>query len=289
MNNKPKILLVLFFIFLNGLLNCQEKKVYEFENKKYYSGLLITCSFENGIFTYSNLIFNEENRIDDDFPQKTDSGSYTISEENGFCVANVNFSDGERKIYIFYESYHLILYDTFLKTTLYFVSTPSDDDWLYPINYASSSSFLTETISNKQIEYNPINLINKDITKVWVEGAIGYGIGETIRVGKYNGIKHLLIINGFFSPNKSSLYLDNSRIKKVLVKGYDNEGRVIYEGEETLKDSPNLQLISSVVECSEFDLIILEVYKGRKYEDTAISGIFNDGIRAYYEMIEKYF
>ncbi len=78
--------------------------------------------------------------------------------------------------------------------------------------------------------------------------------------------------------------MDNSRIKKVMVRGYNATGDLLYKGPHELEDTPNLQLISLVIPVAEFELEILEVYPGRRFEDTAVSGIFHDGMRYILEM-----
>jgi hypothetical protein len=62
------------------------------------------------------------------------------------------------------------------------------------------------------------------------------------------------------------------------MRGYDENGQLVYESIKELEDTPNLQVISSPVLLISIELIITEVYPGTLYEDTAISGIFHDGL-----------
>jgi hypothetical protein len=74
------------------------------------------------------------------------------------------------------------------------------------------------------------------------------------------------------------LYLANSRVKSFLIRGYDKDGELIYEFIKELEDTPNLQLISLPIKQTIIELVITDVYPGTIYQDTAISGIFHDGL-----------
>jgi hypothetical protein len=156
-----------------------------------------------------------------------------------------------------------------------------DEAMLFLMPGIKATSFLTERIQEKEIKYVPDNLTNYDITQPWVEGVQGHGIGEILTIGSRERPCrriNMVILNGFFSPTKPSLYLANSRVKSFLMRGYSEDGELIYESTKELEDTPNLQVISSPVRLAIIELIITDVYPGTTYQDTAISGIFHDGL-----------
>lgn len=135
--------------------------------------------------------------------------------------------------------------------------------------------------SNKLTNYEPNNLHDFDLQTAWVENKKGYGIGEIISLefDMDTGLKitEIIIFNGYSKNLKS--WNDNSRVKAFKLK-INNEiiGRLnlvdTYE-EQIFKigtHSPNSNNKLKI------DLEILEVFKGEKYEDVAISEINFDGI-----------
>jgi translation initiation factor IF-1 len=118
------------------------------------------------------------------------------------------------------------------------------------------------------------------VNTAWIEGAKGYGIGETITFTfPPNNFKdaHLEKVNfdGFFAINgyckDKKTWKENSRVKKFLVRHND---KAMYE--VMLHDSMNVQDIRfpETIWLRPGDTIkvtILEVYPGDKYQDTAVS------------------
>lgn len=116
----------------------------------------------------------------------------------------------------------------------------------------------------------------------WVEGVAGYGIGEYLTYSFKGGnpkITTIIVVNGYVKSQKA--FKENSRVKKLKVYK-DNKPIAILDlkdimGEQrfeigTLGDntpgSPDWKL--------KFE--IMEVYKGDKYDDTALSEIYFDGL-----------
>jgi hypothetical protein len=257
---------------------------YSFENREYTDYLGFSFSFKGNIFSYVKYGYEQYGIIDATSIPKTISGPYIVKFISGYTVVEVDFEEeGKRDIFVFYESSHIILYDTKLKETFYGTENVRSEAMLFPVQ-VSASSYFTEILGGKEVKYLPENLASRDITRPWVEGAEGPGIGEFLRTRRSNidnseGHRHFLIINGFFSPSQPSLYYDNCRIKKLLMRGFDQQGRLRYEGVKELADTPNLQYISSVISLAVIEFEILEVYPGNRFEDTAISGLFHDGLR----------
>jgi hypothetical protein len=140
--------------------------------------------------------------------------------------------------------------------------------------------------------YGKESMRDNDLRTAWVEGAKGPGIGENITLkpkGAY--VTEIGLLNGFVS--NEALYYANARIKKLRVELKCGEGAEENERRQTrefllpdraYKDfNPRYPFASVdwVVEhaqgsgfIDEVKLTILEVYPGRKYEDTAVTEFY---------------
>ena len=83
---------------------------------------------------------------------------------------------------------------------------------------------------------------------------------------------NIIIANGFFNPKYLNLYNENNRVKKIKIKLLDVNSEIIAD----LKDTYNLQMIKLPKKSKKFEIEILEIYKGTKYSDTSISGLFTN-------------
>ena len=121
------------------------------------------------------------------------------------------------------------------------------------------------------------------IVTAWVEGVEGNGVGEYLRYsfpGTCPRITTVLIHNGYVK--NWEVWYDNARVKKLLMY-YNDEPYAILN----LQDTMGLQSFDvGVLGYEDKDSApawsikfeILEVYPGKKYEDTAITEIYFDGI-----------
>lgn len=121
------------------------------------------------------------------------------------------------------------------------------------------------------------------IVTAWVEGVEGNGEGEYIKYafpGTCPRITTVLIHNGYVK--NWDVWRDNGRVKKLLMY-YNDEPYAILN----LQDTMGLQSFDvGVLGYEDKDSApawsikfeILEVYPGKKYEDTAITEIYFDGI-----------
>ena len=121
------------------------------------------------------------------------------------------------------------------------------------------------------------------IVTAWVEGVEGNGVGEYIKYafpGTCPRITTVLIHNGYVK--NWDVWRDNGRVKKLLMY-YNDEPYAILN----LQDTIGLQSFDvGVLGYEDKDSApawsikfeILEVYPGKKYEDTAITEIYFDGI-----------
>ena len=121
------------------------------------------------------------------------------------------------------------------------------------------------------------------IITAWVEGVEGNGVGEYIKYafpGTCPRITTVLIHNGYVK--NWDVWRDNARVKRLLMY-YNDEPYAILN----LQDTMGLQSFDvGVLGYEDKDSApawsikfeILEVYPGKKYEDTAITEIYFDGI-----------
>jgi hypothetical protein len=132
---------------------------------------------------------------------------------------------------------------------------------------------------SKTLTYDARNIHDFDLRTAWV--VPNYGIGEYVTYTfepNNPRITNVIVVNGYIKSEKA--WLENSRVKKLkmLVNGKpkailnlaDRRQEQIFEFEPLGRfDDKNSWTLT-------FE--ILEVYKGEKYEDTAITEIFFDGI-----------
>ncbi len=151
---------------------------------------------------------------------------------------------------------------------------------------ASASSELRPFIG---IKYSASNSHDLSYRTAWIEGVPGYGIGEYLIYyfpPQNPRITTIIVVNGYVKSEKS--WRENSRVKKLKMY-LDNKPFAILN----LADSRQEQSFSfgpiGYVERADWTKLclkpwwtmkfeIMEVYKGEKYDDTAITEIYFDGI-----------
>jgi len=146
-----------------------------------------------------------------------------------------------------------------------------------------SSSQLSK---NNKASYNPENTHDFKEATAWVEGASGYGIGESITyVFDYSerpemadrmGINELIVANGY--KKSRELWQLNSRVRTLRM--YVNEQ---HYADIRLQDHFEIQTVKFEPVMfkegrKEVRFEILDVYPGDKYQDTAISLLMFDGL-----------
>lgn len=105
--------------------------------------------------------------------------------------------------------------------------------------------------------------------KPWVEGVKGYGIGESITISSEEEFNKIIILNGYVDVNRVDLYKKNSRVKTFTLKDLDN--KVDYK--INLEDLVEFQSFVLSNKTKNVKLIIEDVYKGDKWDDTCITGL----------------
>lgn len=140
--------------------------------------------------------------------------------------------------------------------------------------------------------YDAENIADRDRTTAWVEGVDGDGIGEKIFINRtywrggdvnpdtvstnYDSIffPQLMVVNGL--AKSEDAYKKNGRVKSLKMY-FNDEYICTLELEDTLKPQYislfGLHLSAKSGEESRFTFEIEDVYKGTKYDDTAITGI----------------
>jgi len=200
-------------------------------------------------------------------------GKYNIFNKDGFNILQV---DG-RKYIVYYLKDIIILYDIATKESIYGYDMgpppykePSSENPLYLFKNITANSYLTEG----KTQYLVTNLENYDLTKPWVEGQKDSGIGCKLifETDEFDPSNLIIIVNGYFDPQKLYLYNYNNRIKKVKIRSLDTQNE--FEIIANLKDTYNLQMIRLPKKTNKLEMTILEVYKGTKYDDTCLSGLF---------------
>ena len=146
----------------------------------------------------------------------------------------------------------------------------------FPVTNIKATSRLAPQGNNN---YDEKNLYDYNHLTPWVEGVKGYGIGEKATLTLEDvtaGFRGISIVNGY-SKSKVA-WKNNSRVKKLKVS-YDGRPMFILN----LKDQMGEQHFDfdNVLNEDDDELVrtftvtieILDVYKGDKYDDTAISEV----------------
>ncbi len=132
---------------------------------------------------------------------------------------------------------------------------------------AEASSILENNIKN----YGPMNIIDKDTDTAWVEGVDGYGIGQWIRIEreKHIDISKIRIRNGY---QKSYETLENNARLKSFRLDLSQDQYIYYNFDESdLSFKPTTIYLDRPINTNSIKLTIVDVFEGKKYQDTCIS------------------
>lgn len=133
----------------------------------------------------------------------------------------------------------------------------------------------------KNSTYSPKNAHDLSLKAAWVEGKSGDGIGEWLEYQFRAGsprITEIKIYNGYVKSEKN--WLENGRVK-TLELYVNGKARALLQ----LMDTPAEQRFilpgpwgnQPEQQSMQLRFEIVEVYKGTKYDDTALTEIFFDG------------
>lgn len=252
-------------------------------NEKYYS--IITDPM-----TYSKIFVTPDCVYEDDEEMCTPLKKYPHDAvklgEDGYFYVNVGYL--QNQIVIFKNNGMSLFFDPAKKNDKnpeyfdYWISNNQFHGSFLSPKY-KASSVLTENLKSGKVIYQPENLgkalfppDGKESFPGWnyehipyVEGQKGYGEGEKITISTKERFLSLLVLNGYVSVSNLSLYKKNSRVKTFIVKDLDNKT----EYEVELEDAVMFQEIYFEEPTANVELIIKDVYKGDKYDDTCISAL----------------
>jgi len=256
---KTFIIIIIFFISCILYSN-------ELENKTYY-GEFCQITFKNKTMIYSGTDLDTGKDYNYEY-------TYEIKTESKLTFIFIN----NQKILVLYSDDFLFLYcenndKCFLKYFNSFFGISKGGPGIRINGYYSTYEIKSSSsLKEGDIYYSPENLISCDPDKCWVEGAEGYGIGETITL-KYFRANFLVFSNGYVSVKKPYLYEDNSRVRKIMITDLKNKKSITVN----IMDTPNLQRIKLPDNFgNEIEIKILDIYPGRKYKDTCINFIILD-------------
>lgn len=150
----------------------------------------------------------------------------------------------------------------------------------------TASSYLKSQGDNN---YKPENAHDFNYKCAWIEGVDGCGIGEYLLYtfgGAAPRITEIIVVNGYVK-NKSA-WENNSRVKKLKVYIDDKPYAILNLKDIRSSQTFEVEPIGNAERDNMDELIakpdwtlkfeILDVYKGRKYDDVAISEIYFDGL-----------
>lgn len=190
----------------------------------------------------------------------------------GNCMINTSKIDSIKNNYKDYPKEHL---EEILELEIY--QTAYGDRWsdcLESLIVTASSCLKPST----NFDYKAQNAYDFDKRTVWVEGVNGYGIGEYLEyiftASKHypSEITNVEIINGYVKNELS--WENNSRVKKMKMFVNGVPYAIL-----NLQDNSNLQTFSVGKIPIEYKnpivlrFEIIDVYRGAKYDDTAITEI----------------
>jgi hypothetical protein len=141
----------------------------------------------------------------------------------------------------------------------------------------------------KEINYFASNAHDLNYKTAWIEGAAGYGIGESLTYHfppENPRITKIIVVNGYVKSKKT--WTENSRVKTL--KMYLNDKPfAILNLEDTRReqefqfdpigngDRADWKKLKSLTPWTiKFEIV--DIYKGDKFDDTAITEIYFDGI-----------
>ncbi len=118
--------------------------------------------------------------------------------------------------------------------------------------------------------FGPEAFVSGESGKVWCEGAVGYGIGETVTLHFKPAVRlqELAIRNG--NQKSQDSFRNNSRVKRLRIQTSDRYADVVTlpdkDGEHTIR-------LRRAVKPQWVRFSIVDVYPGDRGSDTCITGI----------------
>ena len=144
-----------------------------------------------------------------------------------------------------------------------------------PIKITASSRLASQGANN----YNEKNLHDYRTNTPWVEGVKGYGIGEWVEYTFKAQNPRITTINIVTGYNKSqSAWKNNSRVKKLKLYIKGKPVAILNLEDCRCVQSFKINPVTDANKEWTMKFEIVDVYKGDKWDDTAISEINFDGL-----------
>ena len=134
-----------------------------------------------------------------------------------------------------------------------------------PVQYEVLASSTYKSKNNYEIS----NVKDEKVYTAWVEGVEGSGIGESLTIVPLGEVKRIAIFPGYGKSHH--LYFANNRVAEFEIT-LNGKHRFKAKLENKLKPWHFIEL-PSIEKIKKIRLVINKVYKGSKYDDTAISSI----------------
>lgn len=266
------------------------------------------------LFICCTLLFgcadeNTTNKLEKKPQGHEESNSYTYEENNNDQVVNIEKEQLDTNPN--YKKLNVSRLEEYFKADF-----DSNGDWPtysseaklfgYPENFWDGCSkwcviedFYVNAVASSTLKsegkysYDATNVSNPNRDNSWVEGAEDEGIGEYIEIYQMSkslnedpedvSFNEICIVNGYTATIKN--WIENNRVREL--KLYFNDEYVAnIELEDTMKpqyiDISSLNLTVADGKEAKFKFEIADVYRGEKYNDTAITGIDIDFSGSYY-------
>ncbi|MGE0338833.1 MAG: hypothetical protein AB7O79_03040 [Xanthobacteraceae bacterium] len=121
-----------------------------------------------------------------------------------------------------------------------------------------------------ELAFGPEAFVSGEGGKVWCEGVVGYGIGETVTLHFKPGLRlqEFAIRNGYSKTPET--FKDNSRVKLLRIQTSDGFATIV-----TLPDKPEEYVVKlpRPVKPQWVRFSIVDIYPGERGSDTCIAGI----------------
>lgn len=229
----------------------------------------------------SNLKFDEKNITFTKFgdPPEKQQVEYSLKEENGLYFITLDYPGhwfiedippGIQKWLILFNKGIMYIFTGDNRNP---VNNGILGRYIYNIGISEYEYRTDSYLKEGRVEYLPQNLGITASNQPWVEGVNCQGIGQKIYITQKNyndaEIISLVISNGFVSFERPYLYTYNSRLKKIKISNRKKSFERIYE----IQDTPNIQIIGLPEKTHDVVIEILEVYSGKRWNDTCVNFI----------------
>jgi hypothetical protein len=129
----------------------------------------------------------------------------------------------------------------------------------------------------KNMDFQPLRLFDGVLESAWVEGAKGDGIGEWVKIELTRDVLGMKVQNGFSmalshidEKNIDTFYGKNNRVESMIIESMDGKFKEIVVLDDT---NSHLQYVPLAIPKGIYKIIIDSVYKGSKWDDTALGEI----------------